>query len=517
MRRFILTLFILAFIFPAESQVSHTCPLHNYSATDYENHLNERWLSAYDVKFYDLELSVSNTSTVISGSASILLEAVREMDTLVLELQDALEVTNIEISANGDFQEFTALTNYQHIDDAIFIPLEKTRSEGEQYFIRIEYHGNAGQNRGFFAGIKTATDNSYNFEVTYTLSEPHNARDWFPVKQVLTDKIDSAWISLRCADHLMAASNGLLEEIEESENNSHIFRWRTRYPIAYYLLSFTVSDYRDFSFNAALSEEGDSVLVQNYIYDSDAVFRIWEDEIRTTGSMITLFSNLLIDYPFSEEKYGHAMAPMGGGMEHQTMTNLHDFNFYLVAHELAHQWFGDYVMCGNWQDIWINEGFASYMEYIAGQLIRGQETANDWMTNAMSIALTESDGSVYVPEESVSDVNRLFDYGLTYKKGAVLLHMIRYHLNDDALFFNVLKTYLEQFGQGVALGEDFRSVLESVTGTDFSCFFDQWYYGEGFPRFKIQWYQVGDSLWITIEQTSSAPEVTPFFKTPFDL
>ena len=90
-----------------------------------------------------------------------------------------------------------------------------------------------------------------------------------------------------------------------------------------------------------------------------------------TAPLISSFSDLLVDYPFSREKYGHCMAPMGGGMEHQTMTTLQDFDFFLVAHELAHQWFGDHVTCGNWQDIWINEGFASYMEYIAAQELLG--------------------------------------------------------------------------------------------------------------------------------------------------
>jgi aminopeptidase N len=208
---------------------------------------------------------------------------------------------------------------------------------------------------------------------------------------------------------------------------------------------------------------------------------------------------------------------MGGGMEHQTMTTIHNFNFYLVAHELAHQWFGDYITCGNWQDIWINEGFASYLEYIAAQELLGQGSADGWMANAMSIALGETEGSVYVPEDQVEETFRLFDYGLTYKKGAILLHMIRYHLNDDEVFFNVLQEYLRQYGNGLAKGEDFREILESVSGEDFSCFFEQWYYGEGYPEFTVQWYQEQDTLKITSEQSTKVPEVTPFFNTPFDL
>lgn len=499
------------------AQVYHTCPVHNLTGVDYENRLNEKWLSAYDVKFYDLHLAVSNTSTHITGKASILLETVRELDTLVLELQDALSVSGVSISDQIHDPQFVDLTGYQHVNHAIYIPLDRRRNPSEQFLIRIEYAGEAGQERGFFAGITSAVDPGYGFPVTYTLSEPLNAKDWFPVKQVLEDKIDSVWVHLQCDQQLMAASNGLLESIELLDPDTHVFHWHTRYPMAYYLLSFAVADYRDFSFNASLSGEGDSVLVQNYVYDTDQVLLEWEDDIRATGDMITLFSDLLMDYPFWQEKYGHAMAPMGGGMEHQTMTTIHDFSFYLVAHELAHQWFGDYITCGNWQDIWINEGFASYMEYVAAQRLLGQQAADGWMANAMSIALGETEGSVYVPMEGVEDTYRLFDYGLSYKKGAILLHMIRYRLNDDERFFLVLRNYLDQYGSGLALGADFMEILEAESNIDFSCFFEQWYYGEGFPRFNLQWYQEGDSLMIHSEQVSSAPHITPFFATPFDL
>ncbi len=204
-------------------------------------------------------------------------------------------------------------------------------------------------------------------------------------------------------------------------------------------------------------------------------------------------------------------------MEHQTMTTIHSFKFSLVAHELAHQWFGDYITCGNWQDIWINEGFASYMEYVAAEHLRNQEAADDWMENAISIALSEPEGSVYVPEDEVEDDYRLFSYSLSYKKGAILLHMIRYILDNDELFFEVLKTYLSRYQNGLATGADFQAILEEVSTLDFSCFFEQWYYGEGYPIFQLFWEQVGDSLVLRSEQTGTAPDVTPLFQVPFEL
>ena len=189
--------------------------------------------------------------------------------------------------------------------------------------------------------------------------------------------------------------------------------------------------------------------------------------------------------------------------------------FNLVAHELAHQWFGDNLTCASWQDIWINEGFASYFEYIALQNLRDQQDADNWMEAAMTRAFAETE-SIYVPAEDAENVSRVFDYGLTYKKGAILLHMIRHELNDDELFFEVMTEFSQRYTDSVASGDDFRQVLDEVSAMDFSCFFDQWYYGKGYPTFNLTWIQRNDSLILSSEQVTSSPE-TSLFKMTYDL
>ena len=518
MIRILTAILFLALFHEAGSQVYQSCPAPLSQQAGYMNPLYDEWLSAYDVKHYLLTLDVSNLNTFIGGSAEVVLQSVREMDTLVLELQDGLDVTSVMFTYDIDSLNYPTGNelSYVHRDQALYIGLDRTLKRGEMIRVKIAYEGYAGRDRGFFAGINHKKGNDYGFDVTYTLSEPLNARDWFPVKQVLEDKIDSVTFNLVCDKGLLAGSNGLLVNVEDV-GSDHILTWKTHYPIAYYLISFAVADYMDYSFYAPLSNENDSVLVQNFIYDSEQVLTDWKEGIDETGPLITLYSQLLEDYPFALEKYGHSMAPLGGGMEHQTMTSIQGFSFTLVAHELAHQWFGDHVTCGNWQDIWVNEGFASYMEYIASEHLLGQEEADGWMENAISIALGEKSGSVYVPEDQVEDEYRLFSYGLSYKKGAILLHMIRFILDDDDLFFQVLRTYISSYKDGVATGEDFRTILEEQSQMDFSCFFQQWYYGEGYPVFQLFWEQMGDSLDIRSEQTGTAPGKTPLFQVPFEL
>ena len=124
------------------------------------------------------------------------------------------------------------------------------------------------------------------------------------------------------------------------------------------------------------------------------------------------------------------MAPIGGGMEHQTMTTLSDFNFYLTSHELCHQWWGDNVTCKTWSDIWINEGFASYGEYLAAAGLTSYQEAQQHMVDAHNNVMSMPDGSVYIPPLQAISEGRIFDGRLSYKKGAAIIHNLRFEIGD---------------------------------------------------------------------------------------
>jgi hypothetical protein len=196
------------------------------------------------------------------------------------------------------------------------------------------------------------------------------------------------------------------------------------------------------------------------------------------------------------------------------MTTLVNFSFLLVAHEMAHQWFGDYVTCKTWQDIWMNEGFASYAEYLADQYLVSQTEADSWMARTQSYVMSLPGGSVYLPESSARDEDRIFDNRLTYSKGAAIIHMIRQEVDNDSLFFEVLRTYLHQYQNRTASGMDFKQTLEQVTGKNFDQFFDQWYVGSGYPIHTLSWYQEKDTLYVNSLQTVSSS--TPFFNVKVD-
>jgi aminopeptidase N len=455
----------------------------------------------YDVIFYHIDLNISDSSTYIQGSTSILLKSViPSLQQVVLDFSDKLVADSVLINGQK--------VNYAHAYNELAIDLTSRVASGDMVTPEIFYHG-LGKYSGVSSGIFNNTNSTWHKTITWTLSEPFSAMIWFPCKQSLTDKADSVYVFLSTNNNLKAGSNGLLTAQVPLPGNRIRYEWKSRLPIDYYLISFTVGNYMDYSFYAKSRDGNDSILVQNYIYNDTAYFELNKTAIDNTADLILLFTDLFGKYPFRSEKYGHCLAPAGGGMENQTMTTLTDFYFFLVAHELAHSWFGDYVTCGTWQDIWINEGFATYAEYVSFQYLESQDRADSWILDAHNSIKLVPNGSVYVPEEFTNNEDRIFDSRLSYKKGAAIIHMIRQEVGNDSLFFKVLSGFVVKYKNGNATGIDFKNYLEEITGKNFGQFFDQWYFGQGYPIHDISWSHSQDTLYINSLQTVSA--VTPFF------
>jgi aminopeptidase N len=221
------------------------------------------------------------------------------------------------------------------------------------------------------------------------------------------------------------------------------------------------------------------------------------------------------EYPFIKEKYGHVQFGWGGGMEHQTSTFVISADENLCAHELGHQWFGDKITTSSWKDIWLNEGFATqlatlYREYKYPQLTI-PERIND-----INFITSAPDGSVLV--DDTTNVNRIFDSRLTYTKGSHLLTMLRWKLGDS-IFFQALRNYQKdpKLMYGFASTADLKRNLEAASGQNLSNFFDQWYKGQGYPTYKVEWSAIGDAyVRIKMNQVTSHTSV-PFFELPIAL
>ena len=459
-------------------------------------------LNNYDIHFYHLDLKATNTNTQLSGNVIIEATAVNKLTTFTCELMDYMTVSSIKIN-NQD-------ATFTHSNNIIIAQCNKEYKPNENIIVQIFYSGNVvgeGYSYGTQLGISAS----------WTLSESIHARDWFPCKQILTDKADSVFIDVTVPNNLTVASNGILKNIVNVNGNTKKYCWETKYPINYYLISMAISEYSQYNIYAEpQSISPEKILIQNFIFSNSGYLNQNKELIDKTKNLVEFFSEKIGIYPFYKEKYGNAMAYFGGGMEHQTMTTLANFGFSLNAHELAHQWFGNYVTCGSWQDIWINEGFASYCEYIALQHFYDQQTADGWMDSAHNYAKEKPNGSVYIPFEELTSENRIFDYHLSYKKGAVIIHTLRGLINNDDLFFEAIRNYLNTYKNNTAIGDDFFTSIGDFTSLDLTNFKNDWYYGKGFPTYEVIWKQEDNKLSITINQTTSSTS-KPFFTQPIQI
>ncbi|MBS4058677.1 MAG: T9SS type A sorting domain-containing protein [Bacteroidales bacterium] len=480
------------------------------SSFAYRNDWQSDLVHNYDVKFYWLDLNVTSASVDVSGKVTIHADVVADNFTVfAFELVPDLTITSVIF--NGQ-----VFTSWDRDGDNVLLTVPELNT-GDTFIAEIVY-GGTPPSGGFFAGITNDYTANWDKHMTWTLSEPFNAKQWWPCKQVLTDKADSVWVFLTTAATNMAGSQGLLTNTVDVGNGMVRYEWKSKIPIDYYLISFSVSDYQEYNIwakPAALN--GDSILVQNYLFNSPGYLQQYQNDINQTVPMIELYSELFTLYPFPDEKYGHCITTLGGGMEHQTMTTLGGWSFNLVAHELGHMWFGDNVTCATWSDIWVNEGFATYTNYLAQEKLRGWAAGQSFMVNTQTNVMSAPNGSVYVPESEATPDNvwRIFNGRLSYDKGAAIIHLLRHEINDDTVFFEVLQTYQDTYGDSTATGDDFRAIAESVTGMDLGYFFDQWYYGEGYPIYDIVWYMNGGDL-VIINSQSTSTSITPLFKTTLD-
>jgi len=460
-------------------------------------------MNKYDVKFYKLDINVERTSVYVEGNVIINAKVVAsQIDTFVFELKDYFSIDSVKIN--------NQLRVVNRVADEVFVGIPPL-TMGANISAQIFYKGMPPNTGNFFSGISCQTSTSWGNQITYTLSEPFAAKEWFPVKQSLSDKADSAYIFVTTSNDNKVGSQGILSAIVPLPNNKVRYEWKTKYPIDYYLISIAVGKYVEYNIYAHPMGLQDSILIQNYIYDNPATLNYFKTEINRTPGFIELYSNLFGLYPFYKEKYGHCMAPLGGGMEHQTMTTLGSFDFYLTSHELCHQWWGDNVTCATWSDIWINEGFASYGEYLAAQNLLSQQQAQQHMLQKYNNIMSQTDGSVYIPPFQAIDENRIFNGRLSYDKGAAIIHNLRFEIDNDNTFFNVLKTVQTRFKDSTMTGMDFKAVAEELSGKNFTDFFDQWYFGEGYPTMDVIYLQLNDTLQMNIHQTASTT-ITPLFK-----
>ncbi len=454
----------------------------------------------YDVKYYRCEWEVDPAVRYITGKITVYYTITSATSNIQMDLMSPLLVDSVK-------QRNISLAKQQN-NNTLSVDFPATVNSGVLDSFSVFYKG-IPPNTGF-GSFETTTHAGT--PVMWSLSEPYGSRDWWPCKNGLDDKADSIDVIVTCPAQYKAASNGILQsETLIAGGTKKVAYWKHRYPIASYLICFAVTNYAVFNNSVLLGST--NMPMQTYCYPEN--LSSFQGGTQNVLDALKLYHNNFGDYPFIKEKYGHVQFSWGGGMEHQTSTFVVSIDESLIAHELGHQWFGDKVTCASWEDVWLNEGFATFLAafYMENKYPANTINARKSVVNNITSA---TGGSVWV--DDTTNVGRIFDGRLSYNKGSYLLYMLRWKLGDSA-FFNGLRNYQKdpKLAYGFAKTADLQRNLEQASGQNLAEFFKDWFKGQGFPTYTVQWTQVGkDYVNIKMNQSTSHSSVD-FFELPVAL
>ena len=458
----------------------------------------------YDVKYYKLDLTINHTSQTISGNITCNAKVVQSNVTeIYYDFINSMIVDSVLFNGNN--------TSFSRGTNTVVVQTNTSLNQGDDFTTVVYYHGTPAS--GGFGSFKFSSQGGY--PLIWSLSEPYGAKDWWVVKDTPADKADSADIWLTVSTSLTPVSNGNLMEVVNNGNGTHTYKWHVSYPIAPYLVSLAITNYALYT-NYYHYSPTDSMPITHYLYPSSLNSNI--PQLNKTPGMIEIFAERFGEYPFINEKYGHAQFGWGGGMEHQTISSMGGFGDGLIAHELAHMWYGDNITCKDWHHIWLNEGFATMGEGLIYEAWNGKAAYNSYIADEMYYAKFAS-GTIYV--QDISSEWEIFNSYRTYSKACVVLHMLR-GIVGDSTFFNILRTYSydPSVAYGNAVTEDFQAIAENVSGLDLNYFFQQWIYGVNYPTYSVVWSKnsLGGNLYdLALKITQSSNSNPSFFTMPIQI
>ncbi|MBK8979820.1 MAG: M1 family metallopeptidase [Planctomycetes bacterium] len=421
-----------------------------------------------DALHYRLEIEIVFATQTIQATNHCTFRCdVPLLTTIDLDLVSALNVSGVRM--NGQPVPFTRPT------DTIRITLDRAYTLNETFTVDVTYAGTPPPSPDFGGFVFTSHSGS---PMAWTLSEPWDAKYWWPGQDQLVDKSTfEMWITH--PDTMTAVSNGALQGIDTLSGNRLRTRWSESHPIVPYLASLCVTNYR--TRTDTYTYMGANMPVTFWVFPES--WNSWQAGMNAVVPMLTAFSSVYGQYPWTDEKYGVAQFTWGGGMEHQTVASQYSIDEWLTAHELAHQWWGDMITCGTWHDIWLNEGFASFSEAVWMEL-RAGGTLQSYLSYMRGQKPRRTTGTVYVYD--ISSVNNIFSSTNVYDKGAWAVHMLRGALGEQD-FWASLANYRQMYAGGSATTADFQAVCEQTSGRDLDWFFDQWIYNGGNVAYQSAW------------------------------
>jgi aminopeptidase N len=463
----------------------------------------------FDVKHIKAELTLDTKKSEIRGTATHTITPMHPgLDSVTLDCGSDLKVSRVAIGSTE--------CKFEQKGNELVVKLDRAYSPDEIFELAVTYAGSPDKGVRF---VKPDPDHPKRAVCVWTVGEPEDARHWIPCFDYPNER-STAEMIITVDKPLSVVSNGTLESTRENADGTSTYHWKMDSLLPTYLLSVVAADF------AVFHDKLGNLPVDYYVLKEvdEATAR------RTMGKtprMIEFF-NQKIGTPYAYPKYATACLPeFGGGMEHTSATTMTDSILVdpieylerdsdsIVAHELAHQWFGDLLTCRDWSNLWLNEGFASYFDPLFTEFEKGDDAFRLAMANDLGGYLaSDRQYRRAIVESRYGDPWQMFD-GVTYQKGACVLHALRGLVGDDA-WWRGIQLYVASNKDRTVETDDFVKAMEKASGRDLGWFFDQWVFHGGHPELSARWrYEPDDkTLRLKVEQTQTVDETTPLFRLP---
>jgi aminopeptidase N len=455
----------------------------------------EARIAALDVLNYQFIVDISDTSDIIRCDARVNVEFKQATDHVLLDLVAAVGngkgmKVKSTLDATNPIQLDLAFT---HTGELLRIDLGKTVDIGTVMDIRIFYEG-------IPADGLIITQNERDGRSFFGDNWPNRAHHWLPTVDHPSEKATLDMTVIAPA-HFEIVGNGTLIYQRVVGNNKQVSHWRNKEPLPTKVMVFGAADF-------AMQNVGDAggVPVSTWVFEKDEVngFKDYAQGRR----ILQWYVDHIAPYPW--EKLANVQSRTRyGGMENASCIFYADNSVTgdssceaLMAHEIAHQWFGNSASEANWYHIWLSEGFATYLTHVYFESVHGEEIFLQRMAaDRREIVGSPVAAKLAVVDPRIQDLNQLLNIN-SYQKGGWVLHMLRQRLGDD-LFFKGIQNYYRRFQYGNALSEDLQKVMEEESGQDLASFFKQWLYRPAFPKLDVVWaWKKGKTeLSLTITQT----------------
>ncbi len=471
-------------------------------------------IRTFDVRHVRGDLAVDLAKEEIKGVVTHSVAAiVPGLDALTLDCGAELAVSKVTAGPKGSARD----CKFAREGNELVIALDRPYAPDEAFDLAVAYSGSPKLGLHF---VKADADDPKRPDCAWTQGEAEETRYWLPCFDYPNEKATSEMV-VTVAKPYSVVSNGALVETKENDDGTRTFHWKMDTPHVSYLISLVISDFAVYRDVAA-----GTLPVEYYVLKGvdEATAR---RAMGKTPKMIEFFNDKIgTAYPYP--KYAQVCAPgFNGGMENISATTMTDSILRdpigslerdsddIVAHELAHQWFGDLLTCRDWSTIWLNEGFASYFDPLFTEFDLGEDAFRIKMAAELRDYIG-SDRTVRraIVEPRFSDPNEMFD-SVTYAKGACVLHALRGLIGDDA-WWRGIRAYVAAFKEKVVATDDFQKAMEAASGKDLGWFFGQWVYKGGHPELTARWtYEDDDkSVRLTVEQVQAVDDLTPLFRLP---